>query len=206
MTALTPQDVNKYLATIRINFENAYKTQTSEERQILIKSWYEILKEYPKEVCDKAVINAIKNAEFAPRIGTIVKEIEKMRTAYEKTDGELWTELTNVLNSVGRIMYFGTARHWYNGKLIEPTEEVQKIYAKLDPILQAYVGGVSGLVALSKAETLDYEKGRFVKVVETLKGRERTKAETPLGLAGIIQELSGPKAIESEDTKLLNGD
>jgi len=77
MTALTPQDVNKYIATIRINFENAYKTQTSEERQILIKSWYEILKEYPKEVCDKAVINAIKYAKFAPRIGDVVEQIEK---------------------------------------------------------------------------------------------------------------------------------
>ena len=206
MTQLTPQDVNKYITTIRINFENAYKTQTSEERQILIKSWYEILKEYPKEVCDKAVINAIKYAKFAPRIGDIVEQIEKMRIAYQKTDGELWTELTGVLNTVSRLMYFGTARHWYNGKLIDPTEEVQKIYERLDPILQAYVGGISGLVALSKQETLDYEKGRFVKVVETLKNREKTKQETPLGLAGIIQELAGQTAIESKDTKLLQGD
>ena len=104
MTQLSLQDVNKYITTIRINFENASKTQTSEERQILIKSWYEILKEYPKEVCDKAVINAIKYAKFAPRIGDIVEQIEKMRTAYEKTDGELWTELTSVLNTVSKIM------------------------------------------------------------------------------------------------------
>jgi len=203
MTALTPQDVNKYIATIRINFENAYKTQTSEERQILIKSWYEILKEYPKEVCDKAVINAIKYAKFAPRIGDVVEQIEKMRTAYEKTDSELWTELTGVLNSVSKIMYFGTARHWYNGKLIEPMNEVQKIYEKLDPILQNYAGGVSGLIALSRQDTLDYEKGRFLKSVEILRTREKTKQEMPLGLAGIIQELSGQMAIEDKTTKLL---
>ena len=50
MAAVTPQDINKYITTIRINFENAYKTQTDEEREILIKSWYAILKDYPKEV------------------------------------------------------------------------------------------------------------------------------------------------------------
>lgn len=200
MAALTLQDCLKYLTMIRINFENAYKMQTSEEKQILIRSWFEILKDYPKEVCDKAVMNAIKNAEFAPRIGTIVKEIEKLRTAYEKTDGELWTELTGVLNSVGRLMYFGTSKHWYNGKLIDPTEEVEKIFEKLDPLLQNYVGGVSGLVALSKKETLEYEKGRFLKNVEILRTRERTKQETPLGLQGIIKELSRP----TDDTKLLS--
>ena len=205
MAELQLQDVNKYLATIRINFENAYKTQTPEERQILIRSWYEILKVYPKEVCDKAVIEAIGNAREgrAPRIGDIKYQIEKMRTAYEKTDGELWTELTGVLNSVSKLMYFGTARHWYNGRLIEPMEEVNKIYEKIDPILQTYVGGVSGLVALSKQETLEYEKGRFLKTVETIRTRERTKRETPLGLQGIIQGLSG--AIEGESTKLLEG-
>lgn len=201
MTELTLQDCLKYLTMIRINFENAYKMQTSEEKQMLIRSWFEILKDYPKEVCDKAVMNAIKNAEFAPRIGTIVKEIERMRTAYEKTDGELWTELTGVLNKVGKLMYFGTARHWYNGELIDPTEEVNKIFDKLDPILQHYVGGVSGLVALSKQETLEYEKGRFLKNVEILRTRERTKKETPLGLQGIIKELSG----QTDETKLLNG-
>lgn len=205
MTQLQPTDVNKYLATIRINFENAYNTQTPEERQILLKSWYEILKEYPKEVCDNAVINAIKYAKFAPRIGDIVEQIEKMRTAYEKTDGELWTELTGVLKKVSRIMYFGTKKHWYNGKLIDPTEEVNKIYETIDPILQTYVGDVSGLVELSRAETLDYEKGRFIKNVETLRGRERTKQETPLALAGIVKELSGGMAITGGGTKLLKG-
>ena len=84
--------------------------------------------------------------------------------------------------------------------------DVNKIYESIDPILQTYVGGVSGLVALSRAETLDYEKGRFLKTVETLRGRERTKQETPLGLAGIVKGISNGMAIESKNTKLLNGD
>lgn len=203
MTAITPQDINKYITMIRINFESAYKTHNDTEMQMLIRSWYEILKVYPKEVCDKAVINAIKNAEFAPRIGSIVKEIERMRTAYEKTDTELWTELTSALPEVGRIMYFGTAKSYYNGRLIDPLEEVYKIYNALDPILQEFVGGISGLVTLSKQATLEYEKGRFLKTVGTLKERGRTKQETPLGLAGIIQGLSVHTAIEGGNTKLL---
>lgn len=50
MKAGTVQDINKYIAIIRVNFGNAYKTQNDEERQLLVKTWYAILKEYGVEV------------------------------------------------------------------------------------------------------------------------------------------------------------
>lgn len=160
--------------------------------------WFEIFKDTPKEIVWKATQNALKSAVYQKCnwLGVINQEIEKMRFVQEKTDGELWTELTGVLIKVSRLMYFGTARHWDNGKLIDPIEEVTKIHGKLDPILQNYVGGVSGLGSLSRAETLEYEKGRFFKAIDTLRKRERTKSEMG-AIAGLISEVSaGMKMIQ----------
>lgn len=205
MTQLTAQDVNKYITTIRINFENAYKTQNDEEREILIKSWFAILKEYPKEIVDKAVINAIKYSEFAPRIGTIVKEIEKMRTAYEKSDGELWAELTDCIHNVRGYQIFAMHDYIYeNGKRVSPREEVTRLYNSLAPELKDFVGGVENLKSLALQDTLEFEKGRFIRTMPTIKQRTRTRSETPANLAGLIQGLS--LAIECDGTKLLQGE
>lgn len=202
MTALTLEDINRYITTIRVNFENAYNVQTKEERAMLYKTWYACLKEYPKEIVDKAVLNAIKHAKFAPRIGDIVEQIESLRKAYEKTDAELWESLTRVLPEVGRVMYFGTQRSWYNGRLIDPNEEVNRIYAGLDPLLQDYIGGVSGLVTLARAETLEYEKSRFLKTVPTLKARAQTRHETGDKLAALVEGMA-TLSIGGETMKLL---
>ena len=206
MTPITPQDVNKYITTIRINFENSYKTQSDEEREILIKSWFAILKDYPKEIVDKAVINAIKNAEFAPRIGTIVKEIEKMREAYEKSETELWSELTGVLREVETCAYrFRFTALDYNGKTQGENAimRVDEIFNGLSPELKEYCRNVGGLIELAKSEGLEYEKGRFMRTMPTIKQRARTRQETP-NLARLIQGLS--VAIDCDEMKLLQGD
>lgn len=190
-------EIVKIISAIKVQCPEALSYQNKMEFNLLIDTWFEILKDYPKEVIWVAVRNALKNTVYQKQnwIGAICQEIEKMQTAQEKTDGELWTELTDVLNTVSKIMYFGTAKHWNNGKLIDPTDEVNKIYENLNPILKDYVGGVSGLVALSKAETLEYEKGRFQKAIETLRKRDKTRAEMGAvagllgnGVAGFIGE------------------
>lgn len=209
MTPITPQDVNKYITTIRINFENSYKTQTDEEREILIKSWFSILKEYPKEIVDKAVINAIKYSEFAPRIGTIVKEIEKMRTAYEKSDEELWAELTGVLREVSNNTYR------YRFTFREPNGKTQgenaydrnnNIFEGLSPELKAYCQDLGGLTVIAEYtdEQLTYERGRFMRTMPTIKQRTKTRSETPANLAGLIQGLT--VALDCDGTKLLKED
>lgn len=207
MTPITPADCNKYITTIRINYENSYKTQTDEEREILIKSWYAILKDYPKEIVDKAVINAIKYAEFAPRIGTIVKEIEKMREAYEKSDTELWVELTGVLRKVSSNAY--AYRYTFieeNGKTQgeNALQRNKKIFERLSPELKAYCQNLGGLVVIAgyTDEQLNYERGRFMRTIPTIKERERTRSETP-NLAGLIQGLSNHFTLECDKTKLL---
>jgi hypothetical protein len=196
MTAIQPTDINRYITTIRINFENAYKTQTDEERQILIKSWYAILREYPKEIVDKAVLQAIKHAEYAPRIGTIVKEIERMREAYEKSDAELWAELRGVLREVEKCAYsFRFNAVDPNGKTQgdNARDRVEEIFNGLSLELKEYCRNSRGLIDIAQLSEndLQYEKARFLRVMPTLKERARVRQETPVQLAGIIQGLSG---------------
>lgn len=209
MTEITAADINKYITTIRINFENAYKTQTDEERQILIKSWYAILKDYPKEIVDKAVLQAIKHAEYAPRIGAIVKEIERMREAYEKSDAELWAELRGVFREVEKCAYsFRFNAIDSNGKTQgdNARDRVEEIFSGLSPELKEYCRNSRGLIDIAQLpeSDLQYEKARFLRVIPTLKERQRTRQETPERLAGIIQGLS--TALECDGMKLLNGD
>lgn len=196
---LNKSEIVKIITAIKMQCPEALPYKDETEYDILVDFWYEMFQDTPKEILWKATQNALKTEVYQKCnwAGAINREIENMRKAYEKTDGELWTELTSVLDKVSRLMYFGTARHWYNGVLIDPIDEVNKIYAKIDPILQKYVGGVSGLVALSQADTLEYEKGRFFKNCEILRKREKTKQEIGV-IAGLI---SGTEA----EMKLLNG-
>lgn len=211
MTPITPIDVNRYITTIRINFENAYKTQTDEEREILIKSWYEILKDYPKEICDRAVLNAIKNSEFAPRIGSIVKEIEKMQVAFEKSDGELWAELTGCLREVARNVYA------FRFNAIDPNGlsqgenariRVKEIFNVLSPELKEYLRNPQGLIEIAEYtdEQLTYERGRFMRIMPEVKQRAKTRQEMPESLTGIVQSLAVHLSLECVGTKQIKGD
>lgn len=194
MTALTIEDVNKYLTMIRINFENSYKAQNDEERILLLQSWYAILKDYPKEVCDKAVIEAIKHAKFAPRIGDVVEQIEKMQVAYEKTDMELWAELTGVLREIRYCAYsFRFTAIQPNGKTQgeNARDRVREIYKNFSPELKEYVRNENNLLEIADLteSQLSYEKGRFLKTLPQIKERAKTRAQTG-NMAGLLQGLN----------------
>lgn len=202
MTRLTINDVNQYITMIRINFENAYKAQTAEEREMLLASWYAILQGYPKEVCDTAVLNAIKNAEFAPRIGTIVKEIEKMQKAYEKSEAELWAELQGCLREVAACAYRFRFNFIESNGLTQGENariRVKEIFNNLSPELKEYSRNVNGLIELAQldGEQMSFEKGRFNKMMPQLKDRAKTRAQIDGGLSGILQGLNNKFLLEN---------
>ena len=203
MKAVTVQDINKYIAIIRVNFENAYKTQNDEERQLLVKTWYAILKDYPKEVCDAAVLKAIKHSEFAPRVSTIVREIENMQEAQGKTDIELWTELTGVLYEVQRnYRAFSYGALDSNGRTQGDNARsmVAKIFNDLSPEIRAYCGSQRGLINISELdqERLNIEKGRFLKALPDIKQAQKRREETPAKLLGFLQLTGGEDEVSEE--------
>lgn len=191
---LSIKDIHQYITMIRINFENAYKTQTDEERKMLYGSWFAILKNYPKEICDKAVINAIARAEFAPRIGSIVKEIESMLEAYEKTDHELWAELTSVLREVSSCAYAFRYTYREENGLTQgenARNRVIEIFNGLSQELKAYCKNWQGLVEIARQplDQLKFEQSRFTKVMPQLRERTKMRAQTP-GLETLLQGVN----------------
>ena len=203
--AISKSEIVKIITAIKVQCPEALNFKSNTEMDIVVDMWHDILKDYPQDVAWAALRNALKNTVFQKQnwVGAICQEIEKMQIANEQTDGELWTELTGALNEVGRLMYFGNRKHWYGGRLIEPMDEVKKIYENLNPILQDYTGGVAGLISLSQSDALEYEKGRFQKAAATLRQREKTRREMSPMLAGLVQSVTGQ--IGGENQKLLKG-
>lgn len=210
MSKVTPKNINDYITMIRINFENAYSAHNDEERQMLIKAWYAILKDYPKEVCDTAVITAIKYAKFAPRIGDIVEQIEKMQEAFQKTKEELWNELNSVLRKVSQNTYY------YRFNALDPNGKTQgenarlrneAIFENLSPELKEYVKNIGGLISIAEYtdEQLTYERGRFMKTIPDLRQRARIRQDTPEMVAGLLRDMPSGLALGNGNAGLLEG-
>lgn len=170
MTKLTRQNVIVYITKIRLNFENAYPTHSDNEFDLLLESWYEALCVYPKEICDKAVNNALRKAKFAPRLGDITEEIEKIASADQKTDEELWVELTSTLYEV-----FDTSRYLpYPQHNKAASEKLNAIFNGLDDKLKMYLVNVNTLIELSELDksALPYEKTRFFKQIGIIRSKQ----------------------------------
>ncbi len=215
MTPITPQDVINYISAIRVFYPKAFPIssdpkEADKERAILIKMLFNILREYPKEVCDVAVENLVKNFNYEyPKPADIIAEIKKLQVAFEKSETELWSELTGVLREVETCAYrFRFNAIEYNGK--EQGENarirVNEIFNGLSPELKEYCQSEGGLISLAKSDNLEYEKGRFMRTIPTLKERARVRQSTPESLSGLIQGMSVRLQIDCADTKLLKGD
>lgn len=177
MAKLQKTDIPKLLMLIRVNFDNAYNFKTEEEAKLLVESWYEYLKDYPKEVVQGAVNNAIRGSEFAPKIKNILDEADKLINAGKKTDEELWAELCDVRWEAYHAMQY--CKNVYpKSTQQEGQSRLNEVWHGLSPEIRAYVVNTTGLADIGgmDRETLQYEKSRFLKAMprirETLKYRQ----------------------------------
>ncbi len=194
MTPLTLNDVRLYIIKIQLNFENAYRFETDEELNLLLVCWMDILGNYPKEVCDAAVNNALAKAKFAPRLGDIVDEIKALSRADSKTDQELWAELMDIKFEV-----------WENSKYLrypqhyeEANKKLEKIYENLDKDLKLYVVNLSTLLEIAQLsdEELVYEKNRFFKNMPAL----RKHSEDKIMATAFLKLIDQNKALTDKKT------
>ena len=185
MKKLTKRDIGIYLVKINLNFENAYNFGEAEQ-SLLVESWYEALSEYPKEICDRAVNNALKYARFAPKLGDIVEEIEKLMNADSKSDEELWAELMNVTAKVYDISRYLKYEQYFKNA----TAKLRDIYDGLSGELKLYVVNISTLIEISELpkESLPYEKARFFKQMPVLR-RHAEEKQTAKKLLESISEV-----------------
>lgn len=177
MAKLTKKDIFRYILKIQLNFENAYRFDSDEERLLLIESWMDIFGGYPKEVCDAAVNNALSHAKFAPRMGDITEEIQIILNGNKKTDAELWAEITDLKYEIyDKSRYLKYPQHFdrYYG-------ELNRIYDSLDDELKLYFVNLQSVIDFSELtkEEMSYEKNRFFKNMPLLRkhSAEKIKSE-----------------------------
>ncbi len=190
MSKLTVNDIRNYLIKIQVNFENAYKFETNDEFKLLLASWNDILSKYPKEICDLAVNNAISKAKFAPRIGDITEEIDKLLQAENsKSDVELWAEIMDVKREVyDTSLYLRYPQHF------EPAQnKLNEIYNGLSEELKLYIVNVSSLVEICSLseENMPYEKSQFFRKMPELKNKFNDKTNSVKLLQMIDKKLIG---------------
>lgn len=188
MTQLEKTDIHKLLVLIRANFENAYNFKTKEEATLLIEFWFDSLKGYPKELVYQAVGNAIKHSEFAPKIATVLSEIERLNSVNRKTDIELWAELDEVLYDVyDTAQYLRYPQHYERAH-----KTIQEIYTALSDEIKLFVVNTANLIEISRmdSEGLKFEKARFLKAMPSLRkhSRDRKAAEQFLLATGITKQ------------------
>lgn len=188
-------DILRYITVVRLNFENAYPTRNDDEMALLIESWYSILKNYPREVCNEAVMQTLKRARFAPRIGDVVETIEKMQNVFQKSDSELWNELVKVTPQVWSLL------QGYQD--LDNKVTIKSLFDGLSPELKAYLHSSSGLrqIANYDYEQMSYERGRFMRIMPQVKEKEKTRRELPANVAVLVKGLEDK--IQIADKKLL---
>lgn len=193
---ITKSETVKVITAIKVQCPEALPYRNESEFDILVEMWHDILKEYPQEVVWQAVRNALKNTVYQKQnwIGAISQEIDKMQMAYEKDENELWAELTGVLREVSNCAYkFNFNFVERNGKTQGENARlrVEEIFNNLSPELKDYIRNKGALIELADLpdQQLNYEKGRFLKVMPQIKERARTRAQTG-NMANLLQGLN----------------
>ena len=207
---LKKTDIIKSLGLIRVTYPNSYPTRTDTEEQILIEAWYEMFSEYPREIFFAALKRAMKTSEFAPKPATIAKEIEKMQGAYEKDDFELWGELQKALYEVSRCVYrFGHTYVEDDGvsQGDKARRRVAEIFDELDPALKDYCRDQRGLIELSKYtdEQTSYERGRFMRVMPTVRERLKTRQTMPENIQMLLEGMAQKMALPFNEENAPKG-
>jgi hypothetical protein len=206
----TKSEIVKIITAIKVQCPEAIPYKTSDELDMVVNTWFEVFKAYPKEVVWVATTNALKSTVFQKQnwLGAIYKEIENLQIAYEKSETELWAELTGVLREVHRNYYaFRFNAMDANGKTQgdNARDRVEAIFNGLSPELKEYCRNQRGLIEIAEydAEKLSFERGRFMRDISNIKTRVKTRHLLPDNVATLLQGIASNMAIEGGERKLL---
>ena len=196
---LTKQDVVSMVGVIKANYDNAYKNSTKDTLLAMIEQWYKSLVVYEKEIVGVAFQRALEECEYPPNLANIMKQIKTIKEATEPTDAEYWVQLSDTLRRVASCVYKFQFNAREDNGLTQgqnARNKVKEIWEQLPQILKDYCGSENGLINLSRMDQdeLAFEKGRFIKMLPTLKTRIEVKQTID---AGVLALASGtPEKID----------
>lgn len=209
---LTRKDV----ANIRFVFADMYGIKLDETKEgKLVEWWFDLLKDYPREVVKQASMNVLKRVKYKPTVADICQEIERMTKPLEKSDEELWEELSDTFYEVNH----NAAGYHYTafGEGARCMAANEAIYEKLSPEIKLYVRSVADLIHIAALtpEQRNYEKSQFLRRIRPLREQKKTLDNMPPELRTMLESYvngnnaaDGKARIEGETSdsgKCLNG-
>lgn len=181
---MNKQDIIKMLTVIESLYGGKSTSELKQYIQLQADIWLEILGEYEKDLVWKAFYEACKVEKYKVVPASIIEQINKIKTAFGKSDQQLWAEFKKALKKAGDCVYdFKFTAVEGNGKTQgeNAQEELQRLYESLPAELQRYCGNISGLKDLSQLddESLEFEKARFLKHIGKMKESVKIQNECP---------------------------
>ena len=183
---LTMDDITEMIKLISATYPYAFKDiETLEDRKRVKDLWFALFKDYPRELVIKGFHEALKVEKVNIVPASIIEQIEKIRSAFRKSEQELWAEFKRTLARIDSLAYklqFNAIEENGKTKRENTWEEINKIYNNLSLELQRYCGSVNGLIDLSQISDNDlelYEKGRFMKSIEKIGESIKIQIENP---------------------------
>lgn len=204
---ITRKDIVSMVGLIKANYTYAYKDVDEDAMRMMIETWFVSLSRYDKQVVMIAFQKAIESCKMPPTLADILQHIKEIKTANEPTDTELWEQLATAIRKTSNyVYYFQFTMIEDNGKTQgdNARDKFNGLWDELPQILKDYCGNKNGLIGLTRSD-LSFEKGRFLKILPTLKQRQEIKQTINPAIlqlaSGIVKEIESVGLLPLKDTK-----
>lgn len=198
MSKLQMTDVLGIIKLIKLNFGKEFNVSSKDELEAIVRQWHKSLSKYPRELVLEEFGNVMEYAEFAPKLATILARLRAIENLNAKTPEQLWEELDNAVYKASQIVYY--AEHPIfdaRGKVEQRSvsEQLKELYSGLDPVIKEYIPSASGLVRLTEMDSLEYEKGRFMRYLPEMQNTCNLRAKC--GNTNLELENADKKLLEN---------
>ena len=168
---LKKQDIINMIGMIKANYPNSYKDSTKEDFKIIIDLWFDLFKDYNKEIIGQAFKGCLLKCKLPPTIADMQEQIDKILEIGKPADNELWMQLENAVKEVIKIDLFNGDEYFSVNGTIRPKDEVKRIFEELPDILKTFVGSYLTLWSYKNYDItgMSIEKTRFMKELPKLK-------------------------------------
>lgn len=177
------KSVVEIITRIKAVYPYTFKNATQEELALTVNTWQEALSSYPEDLVQYAFKEAIKACKMPPTIADVIEQIEKVKSAQDKSDGELWTEYLSLLHAARdlseqfRYTFVPGGGNKTQGQIAR--EKLNRLWENADERIKEYCGSVDNLISTAKSDDWVYEKSRFLKGIGNCRKRVEVKKEVP---------------------------
>ncbi len=165
------------------------------------KAWDMLLSEYTEAEIAHACKKAIKTCTNPPTPADIVRECEKVRAIGEKTDEELWNELSQARAKAEK--WVDRLNYPYTGKenKDECAAKITDIFNGMSEPNKKYLVNVWGFLAYCGQDE-EYEKGRYLRAIPQVRERIRVERDTPEEVKQLAKGLADKITISERFRRL----